>query len=148
MSIQVYQGASMLPPDTDDQQLIDLWLHDKSENTRIAYTQDVNQFLDFLNGKSLRLINLMDLQNYADALEGKTTTRARKLASIKGLLTFGYDLGYCQMNAGKAIKLPKHKNELAQRILSEAQVIRMISLEENKRNHTLLRLLYHCGLRV
>lgn len=33
-------------------------------------------------------------------------------------------------------------------ILSEEDAIKLISLENNARNHTLLRLLYHCGLRV
>jgi integrase/recombinase XerD len=52
------------------------------------------------------------------------------------------------MNVGKALKPPKAKSELAQRILSEEQAIRMISLEDNPRNHAMLRLMYHCGLRV
>lgn len=52
------------------------------------------------------------------------------------------------MNVGKAVKAPKVRSGLAQRILTEEQVIRMVSLETNKRNHAILRLLYHAGLRV
>jgi len=40
------------------------------------------------------------------------------------------------------------RDELAKRILSEAEVIRMIDRETDKRNHVLLHLLYHAGLRV
>lgn len=52
------------------------------------------------------------------------------------------------MNVGAALRPPKVKSELAQRILTQEQAIRMISLETNPRDHALLRLLYHCGLRV
>jgi integrase/recombinase XerD len=37
---------------------------------------------------------------------------------------------------------------LAERILSEEQVVRLIALERNPRNHALLRLLYLAALRV
>lgn len=44
--------------------------------------------------------------------------------------------------------MPKIRSRLAERILSEEQVQRMLALETNKRNHALLRLLYTAGLRV
>ncbi|MCZ7571212.1 MAG: GNAT family N-acetyltransferase [Ardenticatenaceae bacterium] len=52
------------------------------------------------------------------------------------------------MNAGAALCLPKRKETLGERILSESAVQRMLALEPKARNHALLRLLYGGGLRV
>jgi integrase/recombinase XerD len=46
------------------------------------------------------------------------------------------------------VRLPPVKNKLAERILGEADVMRMIALEPQLRNRTLLTVLYAGGLRV
>ena len=46
------------------------------------------------------------------------------------------------------VKLPASKNTLAERILTEPDVVRMLALEPNRRHQVLLRLLYIAGLRV
>ena len=46
------------------------------------------------------------------------------------------------------MKLPPRKDTLAERILTEPYVIRMLALEPNRRNQVLLRLTYIAGLRV
>ncbi len=147
-----YQGAlqpSTLPADTTDDRFIALWLDGKkSVHTQEAYERDIRQFLAFIGHKPLQLVNLADLRAYEKSMQGKPATRNRKVAAVKGLLTFGHETGYLALNVGKAVKLDKVNRGLAQRILSVEQVIKMISLEPNKRNHALLRLLYHCGLRV
>ena len=51
-------------------------------------------------------------------------------------------------NVARTLTPPAVKDDLAQRILSEADCIRMIDREPNARNHAMLRLLYHAGLRV
>jgi integrase/recombinase XerD len=52
------------------------------------------------------------------------------------------------VNVGAAYPLPKLADALAERVLTEEQVQRMVALEPNPRNHALLRLLYSAGLRV
>ena len=47
-----------------------------------------------------------------------------------------------------ALKLQQRKDKLAERILTEADVHRMLALEPGRRNQVLLRLLYIAGLRV
>jgi site-specific recombinase XerD len=44
--------------------------------------------------------------------------------------------------------LPPRKDTLAERILTGADVMRMLALEHDRRNHALQRLLYAGGLRV
>ena len=127
-----------------------MWLHGKSENTVDAYIRDVKAFLDFAGG-SFREVRLEDLQAYADDLAEAGTaqaTQARKLAAIKSLFTFGHNIGYLQFNVGRAVKLPKLRDRLAERILTEEQVQRMIALESNPRNKVMLRVMYAAGLRV
>jgi integrase/recombinase XerD len=127
--------------------VIDKWLHGRSPHTQRAYRHDIEELLCF-TGKSIQSTTLADLQAFADSLNLATTSKARALNAVKSLFTFAHRMGYIPMNVGAALRLPKIKNTLAQRILSEEETIRMISFEQNARNHTLLRLMYHCGLRV
>jgi integrase/recombinase XerD len=130
-----------------DSQVRDRWLHGRSPHTQPAYRHDIDELLSF-TGKSIQSTTLADLQVFADSLDLANTSKARALNAVKSLFTFAHRMGYIPMNVGVALRLPKSKNTLAQRILSEEETIRMISLEQNARNHALLKLMYHCGLRV
>jgi integrase/recombinase XerD len=133
-----------------DARLVELWLHGRSRHTQRAYRADVARFLAFVT-RPLPAVTLGDLQAFADVLEEENlapSSRARTLAAIKSLLAFGQRTGYLSLNVGAALKLPTAKNTLAERILSETQVHRLLALEPNHRNQVLLRLLYVAGLRV
>ena len=143
------QPADVIPQQADtDQQLIALWLHGHSEHTQRAYGADVQRLLTFV-GKPLVAITLADLQAFADSLsELSTNSRKRALSSVKSLFTFAQRLGYLRFNVGAALKTPKAKNTLAERILTEAEVHAMIALTSNRRDQVLLRLLYASAGRV
>lgn len=131
-----------------DQQLLGLWLHGKSLHTQKAYQADIEQFLAFA-GKPLHQITLQDLQNYADSLTGLSdNTRKRAINSVKSLFTFGHKLGYLPFNVAAALKAPKVKNTLAERLLSESEVLTMIALTQKERDKVLLRLLYASAGRI
>ena len=143
-----------LPEDTipsrvhDDERLIAMWLHGKAENTRDAYFRDMLAFTAFVD-KPLPHVRLEDLQAFAGSLEGyKSSTRARKLSSIKSLLAFGHRLGYLVVNVGAVIKAPAVKDTLSERILDEDDIMAIIRAEPNPRNHLILELLYKSGVRV
>jgi integrase/recombinase XerD len=92
---------------------------------------------------------LGDLQAYQDSLRHlAAASQARRLSAIKSLLSFGHKTGYLAFNVGAAIFLPKIRQTLAERILAEEDVLRMLALERNPRNRALLRLLYLGGLRI
>ena len=134
----------------DDGHLIELWLHGKSERTREAYRRDLFQFIDFAD-LPLQHVRLGDLQAWATRLEEKglaRATRRRKLATVKSLFSFGHRVGYLIYNVGAAITGPKVPDDLAERILTEEQLQRIIALEEDLRNHAILRLTYVSGGRV
>lgn len=135
---------------TDDQ-LLDLWLHGKSANTRRTYRREACWFLAFVE-KSIFQVTLADVQAFATYLEKssglKPSSVARTLSAVKSLLSFGNKIGVLKANVGAAVKLPAVKNTLAMRILPEAYVQVMIALETNSRNRVILKLLYAAGLRV
>ena len=130
-----------------DQQLIALWLHGRPATSQRAYLADVEKCLAYV-GKPLGAITLGDLQGFADSLTGKDNTRKRTISSIKSLFTFGQKLGYLQFNVAAALKAPKPKNTLAERILTESEVLTMIALTTKERDKVLLRLLYASAGRV
>jgi integrase/recombinase XerD len=139
-SLQVVQA------DTDER-LVELWLHGRNALTVEAYTRDIGDFLKAV-GKPIRALTIGDLQAWVSTLEGAPATRRRRLAAAKSLLTFASRIGYVPFNAGAVVRLPPAVNVLAERILSEEQVVRLIALERNPRNHALLRVLYLAALRV
>ena len=63
-------------------------------------------------------------------------------------MSYAHRTGYAPFNVGVAIVPPKLKNTLAQRIISEADVHRMVAEEPMMRNRVLLRMLYSSGARV
>jgi integrase/recombinase XerD len=132
-----------------DAQLIETWLgRHQSAHTRQNYRRQASRLLDHA-GKPLGRILVSDLQAYLATLADQApATRANATAAIKSLFSFAHDLGYLPFNPGKAIKAPPVKNTLAERIMTEADVLLMLRMEPNPRNRALLTLTYGAGLRI
>jgi integrase/recombinase XerD len=92
-----------------------------------AYRADVG-------GKPLRAVTLADLQRFADSLGGAESSFAAKLGAVP-------------FNVGAALRKPKTRDTLADRILDEQQVSRVLALSDG-RDHALVRLAYAGGFRV
>jgi len=140
-------NALMLKQADDDKQVVAMWLHDKAPGTQRIYRTDVIRFLSFI-GKPLSVITIGDVQAFADSLECAPATKARVLAAIKSLFGFAKRIGYVRFDVSAAVKLPRVKNTLSERILCEGDVSRMIALEPDDRNRVMLKLLYLSGMRV
>ena len=141
------QPQAIAPQADTDNGLIALWLHGKSPHSQRAYLADVERFLAHVD-KPLQSVTLADLQSFVDTLDGSDNTRKRVVSSVKSLYTFGQKLGYLQFNVAAALKAPTPKNTLAERILSESEVLTMIALTSKERDKVLLRLLYASAGRV
>ena len=131
-----------------DDHLVTLWLHSRSRHTTRAYLADVARFRAGA-GKPLARVTLSDLQAYSASFAAeRTAARYRALSAVKSLLAFGHRIGYLPFDVGRVLHLPVLRSRLAERILSEADVHRMLALEPNQRNRVMLILLYASGIRV
>lgn len=133
---------------SSDEQLVDLWLHGRSVHTVRAYHADVDRFRSRA-GKPLTVVTLADLQDFAATLDDlAAASRYRTLSAVKSLLAFGHRIGYLPFDVGRVLRLPPVRNRLAERILSESDLHRILSLEPDPRNRAILTLLYASGIRV
>jgi site-specific recombinase XerD len=131
-----------------DEMLIRLWLHGRPANTASAYRRDTGRFLAFLS-KPLVAIELGDLQAWDSSMAGTSvSSRARRLSAAKSLLAFGHRVGFLTLDIGRAFRVTKPTTTIAEHILTEAQVNRLIGAEPLPHARVLLRLLYTCGLRA
>lgn len=151
--VTIYQGEATITVASEDPAQVDarflaMWLHGKSEKTVRAYSGVMN-FFYACTDKPLQQITLEDFQSFINGLVHlKPRSRALMIAAVKSALSFGLKTGYLVVNVGAVVKLPKLEDTLAERIMSEQQVARMLALETNQRNHAILALLYRGGLRV
>jgi integrase/recombinase XerD len=70
------------------------------------------------------------------------------MSAVRSLLAFGHRLGYLPFDVGQPFRLQALPTQLAERILPEADVHRMLNLEPDPRNRALLTLFYASGIRV
>ena len=130
--------------------MIQIWLHGGPAHTQRAYAGDIARFCAAAR-KPLPSVTLADLRGFADSLDLDTlasASRYRILSAVKSLLAFGHRICCLPFDVGRALRLPAVRSRLAERILPEADVHRILSLEPNERNHALLLLLYASGVRV
>jgi integrase/recombinase XerD len=130
---------------SQDAKLVELWLSLKtSPHTRRAYAAEAARFLGFI-GKPLSWVTLAAHLEQGNL---QPASRNRAVTALKSLLAFAQQTGYLPFNVGAAVKLRPHRDGLAQRILEESEVARLIEAAPEGRNRVLLKLLYVSGVRV
>src|ERR1017187_8770108 len=151
LSVVSPSGLGLAQDSSPDARLIHIWLSTKtSRETRRAYAGEITRFLAFAQ-KSIAQVTLADLQAYAEGLaQGglKIASQNRALTTIKSLLSFGQETGYLPFNVGTAVKLRPDCDRLAQRILEESEVAKLIEAAPEGRDRVLLKLLYVSGVRA
>ncbi len=150
--ITIFKPTDSLPNlgADNDARLIELWLHGRPATTQRAYRAESGRFLGHVS-KRLHQMTLADLQGYSDALDAaglQTATRRRMLAAVKSLFSFGHRLGYLPFDTAKPLRLPPLRDTLAERMIDESSLLRMIDLEPNARNAAMIALMYGAALRV
>jgi len=135
----------------DDARLIDLWLSLRtSPHSRRAYRADIDRFRRDLPQPlaSIRLADLADWAARVDRQASAPATRNRAVAAVKSLFSFAHRTGYLPFNPAAALPARPRRDPLAQRILSEAELARLLASAPPGRDAVLLRLLYASGARV
>ncbi len=152
--VTLYSPESGIAPPAaqadSDEHLVTLWLHGRPNETQRAYRREVDRAVKYLN-KPLRSVTLSDVQGFADSLaeaDLKPASIHRALSAVKSLFAFGFRIGYFPFDVAGPLQVPGFRDQLAERILSEAEVLRINSLEPNPRNRAILLTLYAGGFRV
>ncbi|WP_373636923.1 tyrosine recombinase [Yoonia sp. BS5-3] len=130
---------------------------DAAANTRLAYARDLNDFAQWLAGKSLHFSSLYQdhIESYLIDCEAEglaPSTRARRLSAIKQLFRFAFEEGWRDSNPAIQIKGPGQSKKLP-KTLDIAEVDRLLEAARNspkqaRRNTCLMELLYATGMRV
>ena len=148
--------APALAPFTPaDEALISRWLFGRSRHTQQAYRADVAVVLA-IAGKPLAELTLDDLQAVSTRLQHPQAgtrdlapaTVARRLTGIKSLLKFAHETGALQQDVGRALRLPRRPNTLAERIVDQEAMQALLVAAETPRDRALVAVLYGGGLRV
>jgi integrase/recombinase XerD len=145
----VSSGVVIPAQATSDAGMIDLWLASfRSPHTRRAYAADAAAFMQICMMPLCR-VTVRDVQAFGASLsDGAVNSGVRRLSAVKSLITMGHRIGYLPFDVGRPVMMPAVKDTLAERILSEWQVQRLLELETDPRNGALLRLTYGAGLRI
>ena len=119
---------------TPDQRLVTAWAEgQQSPRTRTAYAYEGRRLLARL-GKPLLEMDVIDLQQFIVGLgEGLApATIGLAVSAMKSLWAFGLQTGVLSADPTKTLQPPPIKNVLAERILDEADVRRMIDDEPDR----------------
>ncbi len=130
-----------------DDALVALWLHGRPPSTIRAYAAGAAALRAFLAPLPLAATTLATLQAFSDTLAGSPAYRRRQLAAIKSLLHFGQRVGAMRIDVGAALQLPRVPARAAERVLTEAEVEKLLAAVDG-RDRALLRVLYASGARV
>ena len=142
------------------QKFFDYLLYEKgcSKNTIVSYQNDLNEFFDFLNKKSLKRLDKITysiLHQYITEIGEsglKASTIERRVASLKSFFKFLKKNGVIDKNPAGLISSPKKDKKLPT-VLDPKEIMDLIeSIPDTTplsiRNKTIIVLLYASGIRV
>jgi integrase/recombinase XerD len=140
--------GSLVNQAANDREVVAMWLHGRSPHTQRGYAAAVERFVLFVE-KPLHAVTVRDVQEFADSLRDLApSSRKAILAAVRSLFSYAHKrVGYLGYNVGAPVELPKLKETVGERILTESEVHRMLALSTG-RDGVLLRLLYCSGVRV
>ena len=176
-AIELYKRKNNLTEknDTRNFKLLNLFLREKSFNTKKAYQTDLIQFFDFINNTFVGEIDLELLQDYRDFLfqnycnaetdeekrnaiiNGNTATIARKLSAVKSLFSFAKKIGFINIDTASALSTVKVRENNNIVVLKEEEIFQMLNHIQNRdyryknlkqRDYVLIRLLYATAARI
>src|SRR4051812_1619003 len=126
---------------SSDSTALTLWLNSQtSPHTRSCYRRHAERLLAFA-GKPLAGIGLGDLQDFDESLiaDGLApVSRVRTLAAVKSLFGFCGRTQYLPVNPAAELALPAYEQRLAERIVGEEEVGRLLAADASERDRLLL----------
>ena len=135
---------------TSDSHLVALWLAARPASTVEVYKPVAEGFLATLVGRpgGLKVLTAAETIEWAESLAGEPATRARKVSTVKSLLTFAWRTGYTVYNVGRALRCVKVPSKVHEKILEEPEVKQLFQGASQGRDLAFIRLMYASGARV
>ena len=102
-------------------------------------------------GVSLADVHLEDLLQWMESLVYRRyskNTISLKISVVKSLFSYATKIGYLNLNVTAALSAPSQVNALHERFLEQEEVRKLIEAAKNKRDRSLLSLIYTTGLRA
>lgn len=129
------------------------WIARKAKTTQPVYATEIRAFLDWFGWAPIATLQTVDIEAYQQRLVtagDRPNTVCRKIATVCSLVSYIHKRDQVLMprNVGAAVERVKADDSLAERILSETEVLRIFDREENPRNLAMLRVMYSGGLRI
>lgn len=135
-------------PDWDD--IIPLWSYGKPDSTLYVYRPVISGLRKFVNHIPFQQVTLQQLQECLDSnTKGQLpSTVKRKISTIRSLWGFARRVGAIDRDISEALQCPHVPDELASKILTRDEAIRIINTQPAAtRDRVLLVILFSCGLR-
>jgi len=132
----------------DDQHLVQLWLAQRPTSTARVYGPVAEYFLRALGQGSIRDVDASQLITWAEGLPGEPATRARKVSTVKSLLTFAWRTGYCVHNVGRVLRCVRVPSKVHERILEEPELKVLLRSASSGRDKAFARLMFASGCRI
>ena len=150
MTLSTIANQNKITNVSTDEQVIFMWLSDKSKSTVKTYQRNLKQFFNYceLSLSSIKLEDLIDYKQFLIDSDLKANTVNNKLMTIKSLLSFSHKIGYLRFNVGLVVKGLRDKETINQKILREDEIRKLIDTCKKDREKLLIRLMVNCGLRI
>jgi integrase/recombinase XerD len=131
-----------------DEQIVGMFLHGRSDNTVRKYGYDLSTFFAWLDGRSFRDVNLQDLQHWTLSLTGAPKSKRERIATIRSFYSWSLKLGIVRLNPAAALEVPKVREAMHERILTDADRNLITENTKTLRDRALLTFAFTSGARV
>jgi site-specific recombinase XerD len=142
---------AQVAPSTNDEKLIDLWAgaarSGDSRHTSIQYRTQAKKFMDAV-GLPLQAVRYDDLLRWQQGLTGAINSRRVAVNAVRSLFSFALETGYIRINPSKLLKPPRAQETKHAKVISEANILRLLDSDISPRNRAIVYVLYSTGCRV
>lgn len=129
--------------------LIDAFLNTfPNLKTRTAYARDLVLLTELQPDLAQATFDQVGVLAKRIAGIDNANTQSRRLSALRSFFRYLQQAGHREDNPARAVRLPKAKADLAERILTETELHQILAREENPRNSLLIEMLYATGGRI
>ena len=140
----------------DEIEAFNIWMKDAGYTayTQKCYLNDIYEFLDFLNEKSLHQVKKLQVMSYLSSVRERgisDATRNRKHAAVNCFFKALMELELAERNPAAGVKESKTDKHKAPTFLSEQELVRFFEAVQGKyrtRNLAVFLLMAYMGLRI